>query len=95
MTRIRPRTGSLLRPLLAALLLPVLLPVQLGMPFFHHRMGRVRAARAAGDRGAISIELALAVIVLVAIAGGVLAAVTALASKAKNKVPTDLPTAAQ
>ena len=55
------------------------------------RLGRLRAARAAGDRGAISIELALTIIVMVAIAGAVLLAVKALATKAKNDIPTDLP----
>lgn len=84
-----------LRHLLAALLLPILLPVHLGMPFLHYRLGRLRTARANRDRGAISIELALAIIVMVAIAGGVLLAVKTLAGKAKDRIPTDIPTAAQ
>lgn len=84
-----------IRLFLAFLLLQVLLPVRLGAPVLHHRLGRLRAARAAGDRGAISIELALAVIVMVAIAGGVLLAVKTLATKAKNTIPTDIPSAAQ
>lgn len=67
------------------------LPVKLCMFVFHHRVGRVRAARAAGDRGAISIELALAIIVLVGIAVAVLAVLVNLANKVKEKVPTDAP----
>ncbi|MFJ9517302.1 hypothetical protein ACIRPK_03375 [Kitasatospora sp. NPDC101801] len=74
-----------LRNLLTALFLPV----KLCLFVFHHRVGRVRAARAAGDRGAISIELALAVIVLVGIAVAVLAVVMRLANTVKGKVPTD------
>ncbi|WP_431681775.1 hypothetical protein [Kitasatospora sp. KL5] len=81
------------KPLLTALLLPVLLPLRLGAPFLHVRLGRLRAARAAGDRGAISIELALTIIVMVAIAGAVLAAVKVLAGKAESKIPTDVPDA--
>ncbi|MER5866345.1 hypothetical protein [Kitasatospora sp. NPDC002040] len=72
-----------LRDLLTALFLPV----KLCMFVFHHRMGRVRAARAAGDRGAISIELALAVIVLVGIAVAVLAVLMKLAKGVSAKVP--------
>ncbi|GAA0689077.1 hypothetical protein GCM10010193_49030 [Kitasatospora atroaurantiaca] len=82
------------RNLFAALLLPLLLPVQLGVLALHHRMGRVRAARASGDRGAISIELALAIIVLVGIAGTILALLSTLASNVEQKIP-DVPTAAQ
>ncbi|MEV8094624.1 hypothetical protein [Kitasatospora sp. NPDC085879] len=82
-----------LKPLMTALLLPVLLPLHLGMPYLHVRLGRLRAARASGDRGAISIELALTIIVLVAIAGAVLAAVKLLAGKAEQKIPTDVPDA--
>ncbi|MER8182060.1 hypothetical protein [Kitasatospora sp. NPDC094015] len=84
-----------IRLLLTALLLPILLPVRLGGPVLQHRLGRLRTARAAGDRGAISIELALAVIVMVAIAGGVLLAVKALATKATDTIPDDIPSAAQ
>lgn len=76
------------RNLLAALLLPLLLPVQLGLVALHYRTGRVRAARAAGDRGAISIELALAVVALVTIAIGVVVALNALATKVKTQVST-------
>ena len=80
--------------LLAALLATVLAPARLGRPVLDHRLGRLRAARAAGDRGAISIELALTIIVMVAIAGAVLAAVKVLAGKAKDHIPTDIPDAA-
>jgi hypothetical protein len=80
-----------LKLLLSALLFPVLLPVHLGMPYLHVRLGRLRAARASGDRGAISIELALAIIVMVTIAGAVLAAVKILANKTEAKIPTDVP----
>ncbi|MFB7666649.1 hypothetical protein ACFC1R_22310 [Kitasatospora sp. NPDC056138] len=83
------------RNLLAALLLPLLLPVQLAVSvFFHYRMGRVRAARAAGDRGAITIELALAVVGLVVVAGIIVGVLYSLAGKVKNKVndtPIDVP----
>ncbi|WP_371501036.1 hypothetical protein OG871_29780 [Kitasatospora sp. NBC_00374] len=80
-----------IRLLLTVLLLPVLLPVRHGGPVLRYRLGRLRTARAAGDRGAISIELALAVIVMVAIAGAVLLAVKALADKATDNIPKDLP----
>ncbi|MDH6125333.1 hypothetical protein [Kitasatospora sp. GP82] len=84
-----------IRSLFAALLLPLLLPVQLSRYVFQYRMGRVRAACAAGDRGAISIELALAVVALVAVAAGVVGVLYALAGKVKAKVndaPIDAPT---
>ncbi|GHH63454.1 MULTISPECIES: hypothetical protein [Streptomycetaceae] len=76
-----------LRQLAGALLLPFLLPVQLASMLFHFRAGRLRAARASGDRGAISIELALAVIALMVIAGGVIFAIKALATDVTSKVP--------
>lgn len=76
-----------LRPLLTALLLPLLLPVQLATLHLRYRLGRLQAARTAGDRGSISIELALAVIALVAIAGTVLALINGLAGKVEKKVP--------
>ncbi|MFD9129754.1 hypothetical protein, partial [Kitasatospora sp. NPDC059571] len=53
--------------------------------------GGRRPPRASGDRGAISIELALAIIVMVTIAGAVLAAVKLLADKTEAKIPTDVP----
>ncbi|MGW4652340.1 hypothetical protein [Kitasatospora sp. NPDC004289] len=76
---------AVLRSFLTALFLPV----QLCMFAFHYRMGRLRAARATGDRGAISIELALAVVVLVAIAGAIVVAVRSLGSTVKGHIPTD------
>ncbi|MFI5529875.1 hypothetical protein ACIA8O_15175 [Kitasatospora sp. NPDC051853] len=63
--------------------------MQLCMFVLHHRMGRLRAARAAGDRGAISIELALAVVVLVGIAGAIVVAVSTLGKTVKGKIPAD------
>ncbi|WP_457027936.1 hypothetical protein [Kitasatospora sp. P5_F3] len=74
-----------LRNLLTALFLPV----KLCLFVFHYRVGRVRAARAAGDRGAISIELALAIIVLVGIAVAILGVLLGLANKVKSEVPKD------
>ncbi|WP_327682937.1 hypothetical protein [Kitasatospora sp. NBC_00458] len=73
----------------ARLLGPVLLPVRFAVLMFHFRMGRVRAARARGDRGAISIELALAVIALVFVAGLVATALYALNKKVVDKVNED------
>ncbi len=74
------------RNLIAALLLPLFLPVQLALFALHYRIGRVRAARAAGDRGAISIELALAIVALVTVAIGVVAALNALGGKVTKQV---------
>ncbi|MEV7025497.1 hypothetical protein [Kitasatospora sp. NPDC093558] len=65
---------------------PVLLPVQFALLLFTFRLGRLRAARARGDRGAISIELALAVIALVVVAGAVAAALVFLQQKVTKKV---------
>ncbi|WP_329499589.1 hypothetical protein [Kitasatospora herbaricolor] len=80
-----------LRLLAGALLLPFLLPLQLASTLMHFRAGRLRAARAAGDRGAISIELALAVIALMLIAGGVIVAIKSLATDVTHKIPTTDP----
>ncbi|GAA2148503.1 hypothetical protein GCM10009760_40640 [Kitasatospora kazusensis] len=80
------------RNLLAALLLPLLLPVRFGVLLLHYRIGRAKTARAAGDRGAISIELALAVVALVTIAIGVVFAINSLGGKVTKQV-TDLPAA--
>ncbi|MFJ4093341.1 hypothetical protein ACIPYS_17325 [Kitasatospora sp. NPDC089913] len=66
-----------------------LLPIQFGMALFHFRMGRAKAARARGDKGAISIELALAIIALVAVAGMVVAALYGLKKKVVDKVNQD------
>ncbi|MFE4516457.1 hypothetical protein ACFRMQ_19960 [Kitasatospora sp. NPDC056783] len=71
------------------LLRPVLLPVQFALLLFTFRLGRLRAARARGDRGAISIELALAIIALVFVAGAVAAALYLLKDKVVDKVKQD------
>ncbi|MFF8771134.1 hypothetical protein [Kitasatospora sp. NPDC015120] len=67
----------------------MLLPIQFALLLFHFRMGRVKAARARGDKGAISIELALAVIALVFIAGLVTVALVSLKDKVVKKVDQD------
>ncbi|MFB7670626.1 hypothetical protein ACFC26_04335 [Kitasatospora purpeofusca] len=64
----------------------LLLPLQFALAMFHFRMGRAKAARARGDKGAISIELALAIIALVAVAGMVVAALYGLKKKVVDKV---------
>ncbi|MFE7559480.1 hypothetical protein [Kitasatospora sp. NPDC057500] len=66
-----------------------LLPLQFAVMLFHFRMGRAKAARARGDKGAISIELALAVIALVFIAGLVTFALVGLKDKVVDKVNED------
>ncbi|GAA1241111.1 hypothetical protein GCM10009665_34930 [Kitasatospora nipponensis] len=76
---------------LLPLLLP-LVPLQLATAYLRVHTGRLKAAHAAGDRGALSIEMALIVIVVVAIAGAVLAALTTFGTNAKNKIPSVLPT---
>ncbi len=81
-----------LRQLLSALLLPLLAPLHLASLLLHFRAARLRAARDSGDRGAISIELALAVIALMVVAGGVLLAIKSLATSVSSKVPTSEPT---
>ncbi|WP_316525027.1 hypothetical protein [Kitasatospora brasiliensis] len=68
---------------------PVLLPVQFALLLFTFRLGRLRAARARGDRGAISIELALAIIALVFVAGAVATALYLLKDKVVKKVEQD------
>ncbi|MFI6443848.1 hypothetical protein [Kitasatospora sp. NPDC050543] len=80
-----------LKQLAGALLLPALLPIQLLTMLFHLRAGRLRAARARGDRGAISIELALAIVALVVISIGVVAALTSLAGRVETKVNNQVP----
>jgi hypothetical protein len=82
MNRSRTHLVALFTPLLAGLFLPVKLAVLL----FQLQVGRVRAARQAGDRGAISIELAIAVVALVLIAGTVVVALNALRTKATDRV---------
>ncbi|WP_159394469.1 MULTISPECIES: hypothetical protein [unclassified Streptomyces] len=78
-----------LKPLVFLLVGAALLPLQFAATLFHFRMGRVKAARARGDKGAISIELALAVIALVFIAGLVVFALVALKDKVVTKVNQD------
>ncbi|GAA1947420.1 hypothetical protein [Kitasatospora viridis] len=81
-----------LRSLLALLLVPLLLPVQLGTALLRVHVSRAKRARAIGDRGALSIEMALIVVVVVAIAGAVVTLVMNLGQSAKDKIPTTLPT---
>ncbi|MFC5663260.1 hypothetical protein ACFP3U_09750 [Kitasatospora misakiensis] len=78
-----------LKPLVGRLIGTTLLPIQFALMLFQFRMGRVKAARARGDKGAISIELALAVIALVAVAGMVVFALYALKNKVVDKVNQD------
>ncbi|MFG3051659.1 hypothetical protein ACGFZP_12030 [Kitasatospora sp. NPDC048239] len=78
-----------LKDLAGRFLRPVLLPVQFALLLFTFRMGRLRAARARGDRGAISIELALAIIALVFVAGAVAVALYTLKDKVVKKVEQD------
>ncbi|MER5639420.1 hypothetical protein ABT095_20985 [Kitasatospora sp. NPDC002227] len=88
MNRIRTQLAAQLTLLLAALLLPL----QFAAPLVQRRIGRVRAARQGGDRGAISIELALAIVALVIVAIGVVAALRVLGKNVTDQV-TQLPTA--
>lgn len=80
-----------LRSLYQLLLLPMLLPLQLATARLRVHNGRLRTARAEGDRGAISIEMALVVIAIVFIAGAILVVIQSLATTVKAKVPTDVP----
>ncbi|BAJ32186.1 MULTISPECIES: hypothetical protein [Kitasatospora] len=68
-----------------------LLPLDLFKPLIEYRLAKLRIARGSGDRGAISIELALAVILLVGIAGAVVYAITQLGNTVKAKIPKDSP----
>ncbi|GLW53771.1 hypothetical protein [Kitasatospora phosalacinea] len=74
----------------AAALRP-LLPLHLVRPVLEYRLVKLRAARESGDRGAISIELALAVIVLVTIAGTVVYAISQLGNKVQGDIQKDVP----
>ncbi|MEV0194316.1 hypothetical protein AB0I39_38070 [Kitasatospora purpeofusca] len=78
-----------LKPLVGLLVGAALLPLQFALTLFHFRMGRAKAARARGDKGAISIELALAIIALVAVAGMVVLALYGLKTKVVEKVNQD------
>ncbi|MGW6912447.1 hypothetical protein ACWGB8_01290 [Kitasatospora sp. NPDC054939] len=71
------------------LLLPVLFPVQFATMLFHTRADRLKDARSRGDRGAISIELALAIIALVVVAGAVAGALYVLRDNVVEKVKKD------
>ncbi len=82
---------KILRPVYHLLVVPLLVPLQLLTMLLRIRTGRLRVARAAGDRGALSIEMALIVMVVVAIAGLVLAALTTLGRDAQSSVPKNLP----
>lgn len=66
-----------------------LLPLLMGVHMVRYRVDRARRAARDGDRGAISIELALAIIALVAVAGGVVLALTKLADNVTKKIPED------
>ncbi|MFB7381058.1 hypothetical protein ACFC6U_16420 [Kitasatospora purpeofusca] len=78
-----------LQPLVFLLVGAILVPLQFAVTLFHFRMGRAKAARARGDKGAISIELALAVIALVFIAGLVTVALVKLKDNVVKKVEQD------
>ncbi|MFE0462798.1 hypothetical protein ACFW1A_26445 [Kitasatospora sp. NPDC058965] len=80
-----------LRNLAVLFLLPLLLPLQLGSALLRTRVAKAKAAHAEGDRGALSIEMALIVVVVVAIASAVVVAVMSLGQKAKNDIPTAVP----
>ncbi|AUG81073.1 hypothetical protein CFP65_6417 [Kitasatospora sp. MMS16-BH015] len=82
MNRIRPLLGAVMLPLIGA----TLLQLKFGAQLFTYRIGRAKAARVAGDRGAISIELALAVVALVLIAGVIIVALNTLAKDSADKV---------
>lgn len=64
---------------------PELLPIVLAYHATRYRIGRLRHGEHT-DRGAISTELALAVIALVALAAIVLAAITRLGQRTAGKV---------
>jgi hypothetical protein len=62
------------------------LPLLSGVHYLRYRIGRVSAAREGRDRGALSIELALLVIVLILAAGLVVAAITKLVTSESGKI---------
>ncbi|MFI9272689.1 hypothetical protein ACIGXM_18490 [Kitasatospora sp. NPDC052896] len=80
-----------LRSLPRQFLQPLLLPLLLATALLRVHTGRLRAARSAGDRGALSVEMALIVIVVIGIAGAVLAALTTLGGAVSKQVPTTIP----
>jgi hypothetical protein len=62
------------------------LPLLSGVHYLRYRIGRVSAAREDRDKGALSIELALLVIVLILAAGLVVAAITKLVTSESGKI---------
>ncbi|WP_035795987.1 hypothetical protein [Kitasatospora mediocidica] len=80
-----------LRTLPLLLLAPLMLPLQLAVTLLRVHAGRARVARAEGDRGALSVEMALIIIVVIGIAGAVLAALTKLGNAVEPKIPTAIP----
>ena len=62
------------------------LPLVSGLHYLRYRVGRVSAAREDRDRGALSIELALLVIVLILAAGLVVGAITKLVTSESGKI---------
>ncbi|MDH6133608.1 hypothetical protein P3T37_003004 [Kitasatospora sp. MAA4] len=85
------KTLRTLRTLPVLLLAPLLLTLQLATALLRVHAGRARTARAEGDRGALSVEMALIVIVVIGIAGVVLAALTSLGKSVETKVPSTIP----
>ncbi|MFJ6214196.1 hypothetical protein ACIQGZ_12805 [Streptomyces sp. NPDC092296] len=83
-----------LKHVAALLTTTALLPLLMGAHLFRYRAYRVRRAVQNGDRGAISIELALAIIALVAVAGAVVVALKLLAGKVTSEIPKDPATGA-
>ena len=80
-----------LKHLSGLLTVTTLLPLLMSVHLLRYRMDRVRRATRDGDRGAISIELALAIIALVAVASGVVLALAALGKKVTAQIPEDSP----
>jgi hypothetical protein len=62
------------------------LPLVSSIHHLRYRIGRVSVARENRDRGALSIELALLVIVLIVAAGLVVAAITKLVTTESGKI---------
>ena len=62
------------------------LPLLSGVHYLRYRIGRVSAAREDRDKGALSIELALLVIVLILAAGLVVGAITKLVTSESGKI---------
>ncbi|MCD0481380.1 hypothetical protein LO771_02890 [Streptacidiphilus sp. ASG 303] len=85
----RPAAHAPLAALAALTAATALLPLLMGVHLVRYRVDRARRAARDGDRGAISIELALAIIALVAVAGGVVVALTRLADNVTAKIPAD------